>query len=62
MAFGEAFEKRFVRQGIHENRGIEQTLQTGWELLSKIPRAEIKRIKDVYIEKYLPKADPEGAR
>jgi len=62
MAFGEAFEKRFVRQGIHENRGIEHTLQTGWELLSKIPRAEIKRIKDVYIEKYLPKADPEGAR
>jgi V/A-type H+-transporting ATPase subunit B len=54
MAFGEAFERRFIQQGAHENRGIEQTLGLGWELLTKIPRAEIKRIKDEFIEKYLP--------
>jgi V/A-type H+-transporting ATPase subunit B len=57
MAFGEAFERRFVRQGVHENRTIEQTLGLGWELLFKIPRAEIKRIKDEFIEKYLPRAE-----
>ncbi len=59
MAFGEAFEKRFVKQDVHENRAIEQTLGVGWELLTKIPRAEIKRIKDEFIEKYLPKTDEE---
>jgi len=53
MAFGDAFERRFVQQGIHENRSIERTLGLGWELLRKIPRAEIKRIKDEFIEKYL---------
>ncbi|RJR30823.1 MAG: V-type ATP synthase subunit B [Candidatus Latescibacterota bacterium] len=63
MAFGEQFERRFVRQDIHENRSIEQTLSTGWDLLSRIPRAEIKRIKDEFIEKYLPKeAAPAAVR
>ena len=58
MAFGESFERGFVQQGIDENRGIEQTLSIGWDLLTKIPRAEIKRIKDEFIDKYL----PEGAK
>jgi V/A-type H+-transporting ATPase subunit B len=63
MAFGQAFEKRFVRQDIHENRPVERTLEMGWELLTGIPRNELKRIKDEYIgkymEKYLPKAGGE---
>ena len=55
MSFGESFERGFVRQGIDENRGIEQTLSIGWDLLTMIPRTEIKRIKDEFIDKYLPK-------
>jgi V/A-type H+-transporting ATPase subunit B len=55
MSFGESFERGFVQQGIDENRTIEQTLSIGWDLLTMIPRTEIKRIKDEFIEKYLPK-------
>ncbi len=63
MAFGEQFERRFVRQDIHENRSIEQTLSIGWDLISRIPRAEIKRIKDEFVDRYLPKeAAPAAAR
>ena len=54
LSFGEAFEGRFVQQGLDENRGIEQTLGIGWDLLTMIPRTELKRIKDEYIEQYLP--------
>ena len=54
MRFGEEFEDRFVRQALGENRTIEETLALGWELLTLIPRAEIKRIKDEMIAEYLP--------
>ena len=46
-----------VSQGDSEDRSIEQTLTLGWELLSILPKAELKRIKDEYIDKYLPKGD-----
>jgi V/A-type H+-transporting ATPase subunit B len=55
MSFGESFERDFVQQGIDENRDIERTLSIGWDLLTMIPRTEIKRIKDEFIDKYLPK-------
>ncbi len=54
MAFGKSFEAKFVKQALDENRTIEETLGIGWELLKSIPKTEIKRIKDEYIEKYLP--------
>ncbi len=54
-AFAEAFEQKFVNQGNETNRSIEDTLTIGWELLSMLPRSELKRIKPEYIEKYLPK-------
>ena len=53
--FADEFEKRYVNQGYEENRSIEDTLALGWELLSILPKAELKRIKPEYIEKYLPK-------
>lgn len=59
MSFGESFERSFVQQGIDENRSIEQTLSIGWDLLTMIPRTEIKRIKDEFIDKYLPKGAEE---
>ena len=53
--FADEFEKRYVAQGSDENRSIEETLDLGWELLSILPKAELKRIKPEFIEKYLPK-------
>lgn len=52
--FADEFEKRYISQGEYENRSIEETLSIGWELLTILPRAELKRIRDAYIEKYLP--------
>jgi V/A-type H+-transporting ATPase subunit B len=54
--FADEFEKRYVSQGENDDRAILDTLSIGWELLSIIPRAELKRIRDEYIDKYLPEA------
>ncbi len=50
--FADAFEERYVSQGYDSNRSIEETLAVGWELLSMLPKSELKRIKDEFIEKY----------
>ena len=55
--FADEFEKRYVSQGNEANRTITETLDLGWELLSILPRGELKRIKPEYIDKYLPKKD-----
>ena len=57
--FAEEFEKKYVSQGYQKDRSIEETLTVGWELLAMLPRTELKRIKEEYIEKYLPKTDKE---
>ena len=46
------FERKFVNQGVDENRSIEETLNIGWDLLSEIPESELKRIKPEFITKY----------
>lgn len=51
--FSQEFEKRYVSQGYDTDRTIEETLNLGWELLRLLPKSELKRIKDEYIEKYL---------
>ena len=51
--FSEEFEKQYVSQGFETDRGIEETLNIGWELLKLLPRTELKRIKDEFIDKYL---------
>ncbi|GAI38423.1 unnamed protein product, partial [marine sediment metagenome] len=48
------FEEVFVKQGEDENRTIEESLDIGWRLLTILPKEELKRIKDEFIEKYLP--------
>ncbi|NLM47167.1 MAG: V-type ATP synthase subunit B [Firmicutes bacterium] len=53
-AFADEFENRFVNQGEYEDRSIETTLNLGWELMAMLPRAELKRIRDEYLDKYLP--------
>ncbi len=51
--FAEEFEKEYVNQGYYNNRTIEETLNLGWKLLRIIPRTELKRIRDEYLDKYL---------
>ncbi len=53
--FAETFEKEYVSQGFSTNRDINETLDVGWKLLKILPRSELKRIKEKYIEKYLGK-------
>lgn len=55
--FAEAFENQYVSQGFNTNRSIEETLTLGWELLTILPTTELKRIRDEYLEKYMPKGD-----
>ncbi|NIA06689.1 MAG: V-type ATP synthase subunit B [Actinobacteria bacterium] len=56
VAFADAFEHRYISQGDYENRTIEQTLNLGWDLLTTLPKTELKRIRDEYLDKYLPEA------
>ncbi len=52
LKFADGFEKKFVAQGREEDRSIERTLEVGWELLKGLPKEEMKRIKENFIEKY----------
>ncbi len=51
--FADEFEKKYVSQGFRTDRTIEQTLETGWQLLRMLPKSELKRIRDEYLEKYM---------
>ena len=50
--FAEEFEKRYVSQGFETGRSIEETLSIGWELLSLLPKEELRRIDEKFIRKY----------
>ncbi len=50
--FSDEFEKQYVSQGYDTNRSIEETLNLGWKLLAILPRSELKRIKDEYLDQY----------
>ncbi|BCI59501.1 V-type sodium ATPase subunit B [Eubacteriaceae bacterium CHKCI005] len=50
--FADAFEQQYVSQGYEKNRSIEETMELGWELLSMLPRSELKRIKDQFLDEY----------
>ncbi len=54
--FADAFEEEYVSQGYENNRSIEETLDIGWKLLSILPRSELKRIKDEYLDEYYGKS------
>lgn len=57
VEFTNKFEKEYVNQGNYTNRTIKETLDLGWDLLKVLPRAELKRIKDDMLDKYLPKGE-----
>ena len=52
LKFAQLFEEKFLKQGKREDRTIEETLDIGWQLLSLLPTAELKRVKKEHIEKY----------
>ncbi len=58
--FAEEFERNYISQGFDVNRTIEETLDLGWKLLSILPKSELKRIKDVYIQKYFKETSWQG--
>ena len=50
--FADEFEAVYVSQGFRTDRSIEETLNIGWDLLRILPRSELKRIRDEYLDKY----------
>ena len=52
--FSDEFEKRYVSQGYDTNRSVIETLDLGWDLLKILPRAELKRIRDEYLDEFMP--------
>ena len=52
LQFGDAFEKEFISQGQYDERGVEETLDLGWEALRKLPAEELHRVTQEEIETY----------
>lgn len=50
--FAEEFEKTYVSQGYYTDRDVEETMEIGWKLLRILPRSELKRIKDKFLDIY----------
>ena len=59
LDFADAFEAEFVQQGFDTNRTVEETLDLAWELLSELPKEELNRIDEEFIETYYVEADSE---
>ncbi|MGI5852747.1 MAG: V-type ATP synthase subunit B [Bacillota bacterium] len=55
--FADRFEEQYVNQGETTDRTITETLDLGWRLMTLLPKGELKRIRDEFIEKYLPKQE-----
>jgi len=55
--FATEFEREFLNQGFFENRSIIDSLTISWGLLSILPKSELKRISEEFIEKYHPVKD-----
>lgn len=58
--FAERFEREYISQGFDTDRSIAETLDIGWKLLKILPRSELKRIKEKYIEKYMGEQEDKG--
>lgn len=55
--FSDEFEDKYVRQAHDEDRSIADTLDISWKLMSILPKSELKRVKDEFVEKYWPKSN-----
>jgi V/A-type H+/Na+-transporting ATPase subunit B len=52
LQFADAFEERFVRQGLYEERSIIETLDLAWEILSLLPTEARTRVSEKDLQKY----------
>ncbi|HET7324031.1 MAG TPA: V-type ATP synthase subunit B, partial [Halococcus sp.] len=52
LDLADRFENEFVNQGYDTNRDVVETLDIGWDLLSTLPKNELNRIDEEYIETY----------
>ncbi|MEW6359901.1 MAG: V-type ATP synthase subunit B [Planctomycetota bacterium] len=59
LAFADAFEQKYVGQGMAE-RSIEETLDLGWQLLSIFPEGELRRVNKDLINRYFSEIMKDG--
>jgi len=59
LRFADEYERLYISQGEHENRGILETLDLGWQLLKLLPRTEMKRISPKNLDRYWPVGEKE---
>ncbi|MFB3152833.1 MAG: V-type ATP synthase subunit B [Nitrosopumilaceae archaeon] len=52
LDFGDDFEKKLLSQEIDENRTLDETLSLQWKTVSRLPKNELNKVKDKYIEQY----------
>lgn len=52
MDVGDMFEKEFLTQGLDENRNLEETLGLQWKVASALPKNELTKVKDKFIDQY----------
>jgi len=60
LAFGQAFERRYVHQGEAENRSLEETLDIAWQVASILPRSELSRLSEDLLEQHYHHDGEEG--
>ena len=52
MDVGDAFEQNVLSQGVDENRSLEETLGLEWKTGSILPKGELTKVKDKFIDQY----------
>jgi V/A-type H+-transporting ATPase subunit B len=52
MDVGDAFEQDVLSQGVDENRALEETLGLEWKTASILPKNELNKVKDKFIDQY----------
>lgn len=56
LQFVKIFEEEFINQKKEPQRSIFESLNKGWEILKILPKEELKRVKELDIEKYYGKS------
>ncbi len=52
LRFGNFFEQKFLNQGYSEERDFSTTLNIAWQALSNLPKNQLFRIHEDFIDKY----------
>ncbi|NLG07228.1 V-type ATP synthase subunit B, partial [Candidatus Peribacteria bacterium] len=55
LKFADRFEKELIAQSEQANRSIFESLAIGWDLLTELPKNELKRVKEEHMQKFLKK-------